>query len=126
MTDRACPFKLFQLLLPENLRDQSHALVLDKGLVGAVTRHNPGAFLAAMLQREQAVIGQHRRIRMTEHAEESALVLWERFVIRRFSGDFRGHCEETSSISWFCSMFATSSSSRAKTPVRLGPADPVE
>jgi hypothetical protein len=33
-------------------------LVLEKGLAGAVARHDAGAFLPAMLQREQAVIGQ--------------------------------------------------------------------
>src|SRR5204862_2498550 len=101
MTDRTGPFKFFQLFLSENLRDQSHALVLEEGLAGAVAGHNPGAFLPAMLQSEQAVISQHRRIRMTEHAEESALVLRERFVIRRLLGwrDFRGHGKEASSKS---------------------------
>src|SRR6266700_2882256 len=98
MTDRARSFEFLQLFLSENLRDQSHALVLEEGLTGAVAGHNPGAFLAAVLQSEQAVIGQHRRIRMTEYAEESALMLRERFVIRRLSGDFRGHCRTTSSI----------------------------
>src|SRR5438477_6387378 len=105
MTDRTGPFEFFQLFLSENLREQCHARVLEEGPAGAVAGHNPCAFLPAMLQSEQAIIGQHRRIRMTEHAEESALVLRERFVIRRFSGDLRGHCEETSSISWFCSIF---------------------
>ena len=55
--------------------------MLEKGLAGAVARHDAGAFLPAMLQREQAVIGQHRRVRMTEHAEKSALVLWKRGAI---------------------------------------------
>src|SRR5216117_717658 len=116
MTDRTRSFEFLQLFLSENLRDQSHALVLEEGLTGAVAGHNPGAFLPAMLQSEQAVIGQHRRIRMTEHAEESALVLRERFVIRRFSGDFRGHGKETSSKSSSGSIFQ-------KTPVTLNRAD---
>src|SRR5207248_5758853 len=107
MTDRTGPFKFFQLFLSENLRDQSHALVLEEGLTGAVAGHNPGAFLPAMLQSEQTVIGQHRRIRMTEYAEESAVVLRERFVIRRLLGcrDFRGHDKETSSKSSSGSIF---------------------
>src|SRR5438132_12896396 len=104
MTDSARPFEFFQLFLSENLRDQSHVLVLEKGLAGAVACHNAGAFLPAMLQREQSVIRQHRRIRMTEHAEKSALVLRERGPIRRLSWDLRGHGNETSSISWFCSI----------------------
>ena len=37
---------------------------------GTVARDDAGAFLAAMLQREQAVIGQHGRVRMTEDAEK--------------------------------------------------------
>ena len=36
-----------------------------------------GAFLAAMLEREQSVISQHRRIRMPKHAKDAALVLRE-------------------------------------------------
>src|SRR6266513_2477962 len=107
MTDRTRSFEFLQLFLSENLRDQSHALVLEEGLTSAVAGHNPGAFLPAMLQSEQAVIGQHRRIRMTEYAEESALVLRERFVIRRLLGcrDFRGHGKETSSKSSSGSIF---------------------
>src|SRR5437867_12190100 len=101
MTDRARPFKFLQLFLSKNLRDQSHALVLEKGLAGTVAGHNPGALLPAMLQCEQTVIGQHRRIRMTEYAEEPALVLRERraigqFLVRR---GFRGHHARTSSRS---------------------------
>jgi hypothetical protein len=57
---------------------------LEKGLAGAAAGHNPRAFLAAMLQREQAVISQHCRIWMTEHAKESALVLRERGAIGQF------------------------------------------
>ena len=55
--------------------------MLEKGLAGAVARHDAGAFLPAMLQREEAVIGQHRGVRMTEHPEKSALVLWKRGAI---------------------------------------------
>ena len=77
MPDGARPFQSFQFVLAENLRNQAHALVLEKGLARAVARHDAGAFLPAMLQREQSVIGQHRRIRMPEHAEEPALVLRE-------------------------------------------------
>src|SRR5207244_13043691 len=105
ITDRTPPFEFFQLFLPENLRDQSHALVLEEGLAGAVAGHNPGTFLPAMLQCEQPIIGQDRRIRMTEHAEESALVLRVHFAIRRLCGDFWGRREESSSISCSCSIF---------------------
>ena len=42
---------------------------------GPLRRHDAGAFLAAMLQREEPVIGQDGGIRMTEDAENAALVL---------------------------------------------------
>ena len=71
MTDRPRPFQFFQLFLSENLRNQAHALVLEKGLARAVARDDAGAFLPAMLQREQAVIGQDRRIWMTKYAERA-------------------------------------------------------
>src|SRR6266700_1378085 len=118
MTNRTRPFEFFQLFLSENLRDQSHALVLEEGLAGAVAGHNPRAFLPAMLQSKQAIIGQHRRIRMTEHAEESALVLRERDTIGQLflGGIFRGHDKGTSSKSSSGSIFQ-------KTPVILNRAD---
>src|SRR5206468_12125035 len=101
MTDRTRSFEFLQLFLSENLRDQSHALVLEEGLAGAVAGHNPGACLPAMLQGEQAVISQRRGIRMAEHAEESALVLRAGFVIRRLLGwrYVRVHGKEVSSYS---------------------------
>ena len=53
----------------------------QKRSAGAVARDNPRAFLAAVLEREKTVIGQDRGVRMTEHAEKSALVLWKRGAI---------------------------------------------
>ncbi len=61
--------------------------MLEKGLAGAVARDDAGALLPAMLQREQAVIGQHRRIWMTEYAEKPALVLREARRDRTILGD---------------------------------------
>ena len=75
MTDRARPFQFCQFFLSENLRDQSHVLVQKKGCAGTVTRNNARALLTAMLEREQAVISQDRRVWMTEHAEEPAFML---------------------------------------------------
>ena len=74
----ACPFQSRQFFLTENLRDQAHVLVLEKCRAGPVARDDARALLAAMLEREQTVIGQHRRVRMAEHAEKSAFMLRER------------------------------------------------
>ena len=41
-----------------------------KVCAGAVAGDDAGAFLPAMLQREEAVIGQNGRVRMTEDAEK--------------------------------------------------------
>ena len=80
MPDRPRPFQFFQLFLSENLRNQAHALVLEKGLTRAVARDDACALLPAMLQREQSVIGQDRRIWMTKYAKEPALMLRECFA----------------------------------------------
>ena len=42
--------------------------MLEKGLTRAVARDDAGALLPAMLQREEAVVGQDRGIRMAEDA----------------------------------------------------------
>ena len=73
--DRARAFELRQFVLAENLRNQAHVLVQTERRARAVAGHDAGAFLAAMLQREKSVIGQHGRVRMAEHAEKAALVL---------------------------------------------------
>ena len=76
--DRACPFQFGQFFLTKYLRHKTHVLVLEKCRAGPVAGDDSRALLAAMLQRKQAVICQDRRVRMAEHAEESALVLRER------------------------------------------------
>ena len=53
------------------------SLCVDEGRARAVARDDAGAFLAAMLQREQTVVSQHRGVRMTEHGENAAFVLRE-------------------------------------------------
>ena len=73
--DRARSFEFRQFFLPENLRDEPHPVVLEKCLAGAVARDDAGTFLPAMLERKETVVRQHRRVRMTEHAEESAFML---------------------------------------------------
>ena len=81
--DRAGPFESGQFFLAKYLRDKSHVFVGQKGRARPVARDDPGAFLSAMLQRKQTVVSQHRRIRMAEHTEKSALVLRKRRGIRR-------------------------------------------
>ena len=75
VTDGALPFKLFQFDLAEHLGNQPHVLMNQERGAGAVARHDPGAFLSAMLKSEKSVIGQHRRVRVAENAEEPAFVL---------------------------------------------------
>ena len=74
VTDRARALETFQFVLAENLRDQPHvAMHLEAG-AGAIRGDDAGALLSAMLEREEAVVGQHGRIRMTEDGENAALV----------------------------------------------------
>src|SRR4051794_39276148 len=40
----------------------------------AIARHDPRAFLPAMLQRVKAVVGQFRGVRMPENAEDAAIM----------------------------------------------------
>ncbi len=75
MADRARAFQSLQLLRAEHLRDQAHVAMKLKGGAGPFARHDPGAFLPAMLEREEAVVSQHRGVRMAEDREDPALVL---------------------------------------------------
>jgi len=56
----------------ENLRHEAHAVVLVK--FPLVATDDAGAFLAAMLQRVKAEVGQFGGIRMAENAEDSAVM----------------------------------------------------
>ena len=47
----------------------------QKGFARAAAGNDSRAFLAAMLEGEEPVIGQDRGVRMSEYAEKSALVL---------------------------------------------------
>ena len=73
--ERACTLQSGQFFLAKNLGHQTHVLVREKAAPRPIACDNSGALLSAMLQREQTIIRQHRRVRMSEHAEESALVL---------------------------------------------------
>ena len=58
----------------ENLRHQPHAFVFAE--LAAVARDDARAFLAAMLQGIEAVIGQFRRVGMAVNAEHAAVMFW--------------------------------------------------
>ena len=83
MPDRTCALEFRQFFLAKDLGDESHIFVHQKGRARAIARHDACAFLAAMLQRKQTVVSQHRCIRMTEYTEKAALVLWNRRRVRR-------------------------------------------
>src|SRR4030095_11304673 len=70
----ACTLEPGQCFLAKNLRHQTHIRVHEKAGPRPVACDDPGAFLSAMLQRKQTIVRQHRRVRMTEHTEKSALV----------------------------------------------------
>ena len=76
------PFSLASSSCPKYLRHKTHVLVLEKGRAGPVAGDDSRALLAAMLQSKQAIIGQDRRVRVAEHAEESAFMLRERIDLR--------------------------------------------
>ena len=73
MADGHVTDEIVQNVTVENLRDEAHADML--AALPAVAGHDAGALLAAMLEREQAVVRQLRRVRMTEHAEHATIVL---------------------------------------------------
>jgi hypothetical protein len=56
----------------ENLRHEAHAMVLEK--FPLVAGDDPGAFLAAMLQRVEAVVGELGSIGMSKNAEHAAIM----------------------------------------------------
>ena len=61
----------------ENLRHEAHAVMLVK--FPLVAGDDAGAFLAAMLQRVKAVVGQFGGVRMAENAEHTAImfgIMW--------------------------------------------------
>ena len=78
MADRAVALKFFQIAVLEDLRDEAHAFMgAERGVVPS-PRNDARAFLAAVLEGEESVVGQHRGVRVVEHREHSAFVC--RFV----------------------------------------------
>lgn len=55
-----------------------------KCAAGPVAGDDTRAFLAAVLQRKKAVVGQNRRVGMAEYAKEPAFVLRKRGRVRLF------------------------------------------
>lgn len=72
--DRDRALELLQGVSLEDLRDQPHTLVSMKIL--AVGSHDSGAFLSAMLESVQPVVGQFSGIGMPINAENTAIMLW--------------------------------------------------
>ena len=56
----------------ENLRHKAHAVMLEKFSI--VAGDDPGAFLAAMLQRVETVVGEFGGIGMSKNAEHAAIM----------------------------------------------------
>ena len=73
VSDGGHAVELFENARAEHIADQPHAGVVVEGL--AVRNDDAGGFLAAMLLRVQAVVGQLRTGPRAPHAEKSALFL---------------------------------------------------
>ncbi len=92
VADGARAFEAFQGVLPENLRDQAHVAMQQEAGAGAIRGHDARAFLAAMLERKEAVIGQDGGVRMPEDGENAALVhrvgrwRWQGKLFQRHEG----------------------------------------
>ena len=74
MADGARAGKRFQVFLGEDLRDQTHSLVEPEGFPVAAARGDAGALLTAVLQREEAVVGQHGRVLVAVDGEDAAFM----------------------------------------------------
>src|SRR5689334_8055044 len=68
--ERARSLEMFQLVLAEDLRDETHVFVHAEGRAGTVARDDARALLATVLQSKEAVVGQDRGIGMAENAEQ--------------------------------------------------------
>ena len=71
-----------QFFLAKDLRDKAHVFVRQKVAPGPLLvtiPHSPARDAGA----QQTVVSQHRRVRVAEHAEKSALVLRKAVGIRR-------------------------------------------
>ena len=79
MPDRARAFQALQIARRKNLRHEPHRDVPLEGRVRSSCGDDARAFLPAMLEREEPVVGQDGRVRMTENGENSALMGW--FVV---------------------------------------------
>lgn len=77
MTDGARALQTFQFTRPKHLRDEAHVAMELKRRARAVCRDDAGAFLSAMLQGEESVIGEDRGVRMAKDRENAALMLRE-------------------------------------------------
>ena len=79
MPDSAGSFQLIKGFRVENAPDQTHVDVPFERRIWPVSGNDPRAFLPAMLERKEAVVGEHRRVRMAEYGEDAAFV--SRFVV---------------------------------------------
>src|SRR4029434_7624433 len=80
MADRDMAHHFVEGRSAEYVRDEPHPDMPAE--LPAVARNDPGALLAAMLERVQTTVGEFRRVRAAEHAEHATVVL-------RMIGEFR-------------------------------------
>ncbi len=72
MTDGQMTLRAFSVCFLEDLADQPHVLVFAH--LATVGHHDPGAFLAAVLQGVESEVGELGRIRMVVDAENTAFL----------------------------------------------------
>ena len=72
MADRHAADEAVQDFAIENLRHETHAVMLEK--LSVVAGDDARAFLSAMLERVKTVVGELGGIRMAENAEHAAIM----------------------------------------------------
>ena len=74
MADGAGALERLQHRLIKHLPDEAHRLVDLERAARFDGADDAGAFLTAMLERKETVVGQRRGVRMPEHGEDAAFV----------------------------------------------------
>ena len=98
MADGARAFQPLQIARGKNLRHEPHRDVPLERRVRPRRRDDARAFLPAMLEREEPVVGEHGGIRMTENGEDAALMGW--LVLGHASGKRREISGGRGTVKW--------------------------
>jgi hypothetical protein len=90
MANGTVPFQLLEITRMKDLRYKPHSFVGVEGWNTGLGRYDSGTFLSPVLQSKQAVVSEHRSIRVVEDRENAAFVSW---FVQVGSGRFQGRVE---------------------------------